>query len=141
MRNKLDGKMTEIELKRAMVRNFLDNLESKDNKMSESMKWTMKSLRKYILELLTQKLPISDDLLMLSIHFEMEMEGKSILETETWQTLSKVCLQVLSLPLNKAHWLWFKSYIMQSAIFYQTYKSSTKENGTSKRNDIGGGSG
>lgn len=58
------------------------------------------------------------------------------LETRVWQTIKAVCDKVLKLPLNRHQWLWFKSYLLPSALFYEEIPNSkddkSDENGKGK---------
>ena len=47
-------------------------------------------------------------------------------ESIIWQTVIKTCNKVFQLPLNRRAWLWFKSYLMDSVLLYQTIEN-TKE--------------
>ena len=126
MGNEIEITRDSIELKRGMVKQFLKHFDCKDVNSNEYK--SMQSLLTCLLYLIENKLPFSDDLLLLCFHFELQImrfnsnnnntNEINPLNTKTWQTLSKVCDQTLSIPQNRRDFLWFRSYVLKSSVQY-----------------------
>lgn len=60
------------------------------------------------------------------------MTAKNPCDTTIWKAIDKACKSVLELPLNQHDWMWFKSYLFGSSIWYQ----KTSESLLSSMNDV-----
>ena len=93
---------TSIELKRGMVHQFLKYYKCND---PESIEYkSMITIIDCLLNLIKNKLPFSDDLLLLCYHFELSQQkdnDKKPLETQIWKSITNICDTVLKLPLNR----------------------------------------
>eukprot|EP01084_Bolivina_argentea_P193866 332581_1 len=106
MREKTDTQIGKLNRMDGMIAQWFrfykcDNIKSNEYlsmvKMCESIK-----------NLIKERLPISDDLLMLCLHFELKQNNNNPLQCSIWKTLYNILNKCLRIPLNRRNWLWFK---------------------------------
>ena len=75
----------------------------------------LEELLQTMLKLITKKLPLSDDMLLLVWKYEMSMNPNGDMN-RLWLALSKTIETVLDNATNRRDWFWFKTYILQSIV-------------------------
>lgn len=81
----------------------------------------MESILQTVIDLINLRAPLSDDLLLLCWKYEMTSNKQHSfnfdpLNTRLWRTIEGVLTQILEVPVNKTDFIWFKSYLFDSAV-------------------------
>ena len=137
MKNQAKDEEKRIESKRGIVQQFLnerrlivnekqsEKKETKTNKNSEKENNNSNNrfeddlceeMLKTLLNLISKKLPISDDMLLLCWKYEMMKTNGSEKENRLWKVLKRVIQDVLDNSKNKRIWIWFKNSIFASTV-------------------------
>ena len=129
MKEQLQDTQSDLELKRGIVHQFLvlrqkiTNTNTKTNKRDVNGDNAMDSMLETVIELISQRLPISDTMLLLCWKYENKEYSKNEsfdpLKSRLWQSIEKVLNNILELPLNKKEYIWFRKYLFNSAIWYE----------------------
>ena len=140
MKEQLETTRAKLESKDAIVHQFLSlrslemlskNDENNDSNVS-NVDLAMESILETVINLINERLPISDDLLLVCWKYELMKLSKNDenfnpLNTRLWIAISNVLNNVLELPLNKKDYIWFSSYLLHSSIWYQDSISKTEK--------------
>ena len=103
-----------------------------------------------IIQLLKEKLPLSEDLLLFCVKFSKIFYNDNFYESPFWKQLIETCNQVFDVknPNKQRDYVWFKQYIFDSIIWYPsindnslslTDKTKTQTNESEKKSDESGG--
>eukprot|EP01084_Bolivina_argentea_P070296 127804_1 len=125
MREKSDEQIAKLNRNHGIIKQWFrfyncDNIESDEYKSMVKMVESLKTLIK-------NRLPISDEMLLLVFHFEMKQNNNNPLECSLWKCLCNTLNEILRIPLNRRNWLWFKQYILNCSIWYQKVEEESKE--------------
>eukprot|EP01084_Bolivina_argentea_P154778 269785_1 len=109
MRQKADEEIAKLNRNKGIVAQWfrfypIDNIDSDEYKSMTKMVESLKTL-------IRNKLPISDDLLLICFSFEMKQNQNDPLKCSLWKCLYDTLNNCLRIPLNRRNWLWFKQYI------------------------------
>ncbi len=119
MKGSTKGRVIEERLKlsskKAMATNFL-NANNCFNPSSEGYSM-MKRMETSIIECLKQKTPLSEDMLYVTWKWVSKVTGEARSgNSELWTTIKETLLSVLTIPINKRDWEWFKVYVMENVV-------------------------
>eukprot|EP01084_Bolivina_argentea_P073290 132989_1 len=109
MREQSDTEIEKLNGNKAIIKQWFRFYNVENNKSDEykSMVKMVHSLK----TLIEKRLPLSDDMLMIGLNFEMKQNGGNILQCSLWKCLYNTLNDILRPPLNRRNWLWFKQYI------------------------------
>ena len=111
------GTETEVITKTTTI--TYENMTSENEKVPEKMESEqdelLENLLQTVLNLLSKKLPLSDDILLLVWKYEMSINATGD-TNRLWLTLSTTIEDVLDNASNRRDWFWFKTYILQSIV-------------------------
>ncbi len=72
-----------------------------------------------------KRLPLSEDLLFLSLRWNTITNNMKLLESSLWKCLEKVLTRILAIPMKDIAWEWFKANLFHSAVqFYPPFLRS-----------------
>ena len=121
MKEKVLKEKNRLDLQRGTAHRFL-NVIDKDSEAG------MEELVSIMIDLLNNRQPISDDMLLACWKYETskkEFINENKFESKLWIAIESIANQVLQLPLNKVDFVWFKSYSckdneqqVQKMVFY-----------------------
>eukprot|EP01084_Bolivina_argentea_P149227 260711_1 len=125
MRQKSNEQIDKLNRNKGIIKQWFRfyNIDNKDSNEYNSMIKMTESIK----TLIKNRLPFSDDLLLLCFNFEMKHNLYDPLKCSIWNCLYHTINKVLKIPLNRRNWLWFKQYVFQSSIFYQTLTPKNKK--------------
>ena len=132
LKQKVEKTRTKLELQRGTTHQFLYHRQSGKNKLQTLFKDSaMESIVGSMIELINERLPISDDLLLLCLKYEMGRSSKkTFMDSKLWQAIERAVNIALTLPLKRKEFVWFKSYLMTSAIWYENVSIDDINNGS-----------
>lgn len=117
-RQKVNNERNKVEKQRGVIGQFLTN---QCNKKLGSM--ALNSIVDTMISMIKEKKPISDDLLLLCWKFELSKKKKSEkydpLSSPLWKAIEETVQDVLTIPINKVDWFWFKEYLFYSSIWHE----------------------
>ena len=117
MKEKVLKEKNRLDLQRGTADRFL-SIINKDSKEG------MEKLVSIVIDLLNNRQPISDDMLLACWRYERrkkEFFNENKFEnSKLWIAIENITNQVLQLPLNKIDFVWFKSFLFHSAIWYES---------------------
>eukprot|EP01084_Bolivina_argentea_P165003 286760_1 len=119
MRDKADEQVMKLDANKAVIKQWF-RFYSIDNTKSDEYKFMIKLVESLKI-LIRKRLPLSDDMLMIGLYFEMKqnINGGNPLKTSLWKCLYNTLNNVLRIPLNRRNWLWFKQYIFGSCLWFE----------------------
>eukprot|EP01083_Nonionella_stella_P076970 209942_1 len=124
MRQKADEQIAKLDRNKGIVKQWFRFYQVNDSGSDEYK--SMIKMVESVKTLIQNKLPFSDDLLLMCFHFEMTQHGNDPLKCSLWQCIHDTLNDVLRIPLNRRNWLWFKQYIFGSSLWYQHVKGDEK---------------
>ncbi len=118
MKGSMKGRVVEERLKlsskKAMATNFLETNKCFTPK-SEGYEM-MKSMQKSIITCLEQRTPLSEDMLYVSWKWLSKVKKEGSSKSKLWEAIKETLLNVLTLPINKRDWEWFKLFVMENVV-------------------------
>eukprot|EP01083_Nonionella_stella_P139374 425055_1 len=117
MRQKSDEQIAKLTRNTGIIKQWFRfySVNDVDSAEYRSMVKMVESLK----TLIKNRLPISDDMLLLCMNFEMQNGNGNPLECSLWHCLYNTLNEILRIPLNRRNWLWFKQYIFNSSLWFQ----------------------
>ena len=113
-RQKVGDERTKVEKQRGIVEKFLTR--SKTSNFLEGVLAT-------VIAMIENFEPISDDILLLCWKYEISKNKSNKnydpLSSKLWKVIDKAMNDVLTIPVNKRKWFWYKEYLFHSAIWYE----------------------
>ena len=108
-----------LQSKRGIVHQFL--VQRNNNVAFEDS--ALESILETMIVLISNRLAISDDMLLLCWRYELSKERKrnlngecNPLKTRLWKAIESCLAQVLKIPPNKKDLAWFQTYLFDSAV-------------------------
>ncbi len=116
MKGRVVKERERIEALNAMSSQFLE-LNNCFNKESKGYAM-MESLTASIIQCFKERCPLSEDLLHIAWKWNDEiLIGKGgAMESSLWKCIYETLTNVLSLPLNKRDYIWFKLYVFRVGV-------------------------
>ena len=115
-RTKVNDERRKVEKQRGIVDKFLARVQVQSSHFMDGLLAT-------VIAMIENFEPISDDILLLCWKFEMSKNkfNKSYdpLTGKLWTVINKTMNDVLTIPVNKRKWFWFKEYLFESTIWYE----------------------
>ena len=136
IKDKVTKERNRLDLIRGTVYKFLQVTDEKDDKDSNNVNG-MENLLSDMINLIENRQPLSDDMLLASWHYEIrtkKLQDKT--QSRLWIAIENALNQVLSLPLSKIEFVWFKSYLFRSSIWYENVYDSESVKNTDKQDYI-----
>ena len=88
----------------------------------------MENLLTNMIDLITNRQPLSDDMLLACWKYETSKKEFKYnkLESKLWIAIETAMNQVLKLPLSKIEFTWFKNYVFNSSLWYENIYETTR---------------
>ena len=146
MKQKAITERTRLDVQRGVAHRFLQqriaqnkNTKNENEKDDNSLyEQGMENLLSIMINLISNRQPLSDDMLLACWEYETSKEKykNNKLECRLWKAIDDAIKQVLKLPLKRIDFVWFKSYLFNSTIWYEEYsKQNINENESKNGND------